>query len=383
MGLQAHFLLEISAACETQRLRGFLSAVNVGNLNSGSGLFGYQRVHTGEGALWMQLMRRAEKAMAQYSCLEDPMDGGAWWAAVHGVAKSRTRLNDFTFTFHFHALEKEMATHSSVLAWRIPGTGEPGGLLSVGSHRVRHDWSDLAAAQVSGKLCYNQCEIHLSLSFPPSLFSFSSNLSISSRDIPTLHAEPKLKVLPGSIAFLPWLSLSFHDLLPSSLFLILRPKTMMVFPCCLSDESKRIILGQKSYISRSRDFAARLVKDSAQCLAYHTCWVKVRCLLPLLFLLALVSGEAATCDNQGQFQEKAWANQPGKGESFKDVEMMTSQRLWRCQRVRNKLIGFESKEFGVDLWGGCFSWVWRETHVQVLRSEQVIRKQDAKDGISL
>ena len=75
----------------------------------------------------------------QYSCLENPMDGGAWWAAVHGVAKSRTRLSDFTFTFHVHALEKEMATHSSVLAWRIPGTGEPGGLLSIGSHRVRHD----------------------------------------------------------------------------------------------------------------------------------------------------------------------------------------------------------------------------------------------------
>ena len=82
----------------------------------------------------------------QYSCLENPMDGGAWWAAVHGVAKSRRRLSDFTFTFHFHALEKEMATQSSVLAWRIPGTGEPGGLLSMGSHRVRHDWSDLAAA---------------------------------------------------------------------------------------------------------------------------------------------------------------------------------------------------------------------------------------------
>ena len=64
----------------------------------------------------------------QYSCLENPMDGGAWWAAVHGVAKSRTRLSDFTFTFHFHALEEEMATHSSVLAWRIPGTGEPDGL---------------------------------------------------------------------------------------------------------------------------------------------------------------------------------------------------------------------------------------------------------------
>ena len=81
-----------------------------------------------------------------YSCLENPRDGGAWWAAVNGVAKSRTRLSDFTFPFHFHALEKEMAAHSSVLAWRIPGTGEPGGLLSMGSHRVGHDWSDLAAA---------------------------------------------------------------------------------------------------------------------------------------------------------------------------------------------------------------------------------------------
>ena len=70
----------------------------------------------------------------QYSCLENPMDGGAWWAAVHGVAKSQTRLSDFTFTFHFHALEKEMATHSSVLAWRIPRKGEPGGLPSMGSH---------------------------------------------------------------------------------------------------------------------------------------------------------------------------------------------------------------------------------------------------------
>ena len=82
----------------------------------------------------------------QYSCLEDPMDGGAWWAAVHGVVKSQTRLSDFTRTFHFHALEKEMATHSSVLAWKIPGTAEPGGLPSMGSHRVGHDWHDLAAA---------------------------------------------------------------------------------------------------------------------------------------------------------------------------------------------------------------------------------------------
>ena len=84
----------------------------------------------------------------QYSCLENPMDGGAWWAAVHEVTKSQTWLRDFAFTFHFHALEKEMATHSSVLAWRIPGTGEPGGLPSMESHRVGHNWNDVAAAAV-------------------------------------------------------------------------------------------------------------------------------------------------------------------------------------------------------------------------------------------
>ena len=82
----------------------------------------------------------------QYSCMENPMDGGAWWAAVHGVAKSQTWLSDFTFNFHFHVLEKEMATHSSVLDWRILGTGEPDGLPSMGSHTVGHDWRDLAAA---------------------------------------------------------------------------------------------------------------------------------------------------------------------------------------------------------------------------------------------
>ena len=75
----------------------------------------------------------------QYSCLENPMDGGVWKAAVHGVAEGQKRLSHFTFTFHFHALEKEMATHSSVLAWRIPGTAVPGGLPSMGSHRVGHD----------------------------------------------------------------------------------------------------------------------------------------------------------------------------------------------------------------------------------------------------
>ena len=89
----------------------------------------------------------------QYSCLENRMDRGAWWAAVHGVAKSQTRLSDFTFTFHFHALEKEMATHSSVLAWKIPGTGEPGGLLSMGSHRVGHDLAAAAAAAAGCVLC--------------------------------------------------------------------------------------------------------------------------------------------------------------------------------------------------------------------------------------
>ena len=82
----------------------------------------------------------------QYSCLENPMDRGTWWAAVRGVTKSQTQLSYFTFTLHFHALEKEMATHSSILAWRIPGMGETSGLPSMGLHRVGHHWSDLAAA---------------------------------------------------------------------------------------------------------------------------------------------------------------------------------------------------------------------------------------------
>ena len=91
------------------------------------------------------VIREGNGTPLQYSCLENPMDGGTWWAAVHAVARSQTRLSDFIFVFHFHALEKEMATHSSVLAWRIPGMGEPSGLPSMGSYRVRHDWSDLAA----------------------------------------------------------------------------------------------------------------------------------------------------------------------------------------------------------------------------------------------
>ena len=93
-----------------------------------------------------EVYREGNGSPLQYSSLENLMGGRAWWAAVHGVAKNQTWLSDFTFSCHFHALEKEMATHSRVLAWRIPGTGEAGGLPSMGSHRVRHDWSDLAAA---------------------------------------------------------------------------------------------------------------------------------------------------------------------------------------------------------------------------------------------
>ena len=91
------------------------------------------------------------------------MDGGAWWAAVHGVAKSRTRLSDFTFTFHFLGLEEEMATHSSVLPWRIPGAGEPGGLPSMGSHRVGHDWSSSSSRSSSSSSIWNRRHFKLYL----------------------------------------------------------------------------------------------------------------------------------------------------------------------------------------------------------------------------
>ena len=101
-------------------------------------------------------VREGNGTPLQYSCLENPMDGRVWKAAVHGITEGRTRLSDFTFTFHFDALEKEMATHSSVLAWRIPRMGEPGGLPSMGLHRVEHDWSDLAAALYFGMLCVTQ-----------------------------------------------------------------------------------------------------------------------------------------------------------------------------------------------------------------------------------
>ena len=98
----------------------------------------------------------------QCSCLENPRDWGAWWAAVYGVAQSQTRLSEFTFTFHFHALEKEMATHSSVLAWRIPWMEKPGRLQSMGSHRIGHDWSDLAAAAAAAMLILDKVDFRTS-----------------------------------------------------------------------------------------------------------------------------------------------------------------------------------------------------------------------------
>ena len=141
---------------------------------------------------WWVGIQTKEGTPLQYSCLENPTDGGAWWVAVDGVAKSWTRLSNFTFTFHFHALEKEMATHSSVLAWRIPGMGEPGGLLSMGSHTVGHNWSDLAVAvaERSSKLTWKyknltvedtswketNIQILLLPSFPYTLGIFMSSL---------------------------------------------------------------------------------------------------------------------------------------------------------------------------------------------------------------
>ena len=108
----------------------------------------------------------------QYSCLENSMDGEAWWATVHGIAKSRIWLSDFTLTFHFHAWEKEMATHSSVLAWRIPRTEEPGGLQSMGSRRVGHDWETVT-------------------------FTLESQLYLDFQDIPPGWSHPVLWLQPS------------------------------------------------------------------------------------------------------------------------------------------------------------------------------------------
>jgi len=116
----------------------------------------------------------------------------AWWAVVHGVAKSQTRLSDFTFAFHFHALEKEMATHSSVLAWRIPGMGEPRGLPSMGSHRVRHDWSDLAAAAAVFQYLLNQLPASvLFSSVTQSCLTLCNPTDCSTPGFPAHHQHPE------------------------------------------------------------------------------------------------------------------------------------------------------------------------------------------------
>ena len=126
-------------------------------------------------------LRGGEGTPLQHFCLENPMDGGAWWAAVHRVTKSWTWLSNFTFTFHFHALEKEMATHSSVLAWWIPGTGKPRGLPSMGLHRVGHDWSNLAAAATleDWQGCWQMLTVSSFVLFKYHLSLFSIGLNAS------------------------------------------------------------------------------------------------------------------------------------------------------------------------------------------------------------
>ena len=146
------------------------------------------------------------------------MDGGAWWAAVHGVARSRTRLNDFPFTFHFHALEKEMATHSSVLAWRIPGTGEPGELPSMGSHRVRHNWSNLAAAAAAAQiliilpqLIYTITENILVLKYWNIIFEIlfiPHNIWKISHLTPTIHFSGVFLLSVNNLSSMYWLPVS-------------------------------------------------------------------------------------------------------------------------------------------------------------------------------
>ena len=165
------------------------------------------------------------------------MDGGAWWAAAHGVAKSRTRLSDFPFTFHFHALEKEMATHSSVLAWRILGTGEPGGLPSMGSHGVGHDWSNLAAAAAQQKP--KDARRPVSLGSRPAYFCYS--LVLFQRwhwvlcRVPLLSRSPHLTkpTPPCSTGCLPIYLRRFHQFPQSSLiraFIKVPPLCILCMP---------------------------------------------------------------------------------------------------------------------------------------------------------
>ena len=153
-GLMLLWNLSLSGPAQTSKLLTFQTVKNLPAMAGDPGLIPGWGRFPGEGNGYA----------LQYSCLENPMDREAWQETVHGVTKSHTRLSDFTF--HFHALEKEVATHSSVLAWRIPGTGEPGGLPSVGSHRVGHDWSDLAAAAEQFSQAFSRLNLLLVLLLP-------------------------------------------------------------------------------------------------------------------------------------------------------------------------------------------------------------------------
>ena len=154
----------------------------------------------------------------QYSCLENPMDGGAWKAAVHGVAEGRTRLSDFTFTFHFHALEKEMATHSSVLAWRTPGTEESGGLPSMGSQ----SWTRLKqlSSSSSNVEIQQQQELGRESGFRSASFSTLALLAAAAaakslQSCPTLYPidSPPGSPVPGILQArtLEWVAISFSN----------------------------------------------------------------------------------------------------------------------------------------------------------------------------
>ena len=156
------------------------------------------------------------------------MDGGAWWAAVHEIAKSQTQLSDFTFTFHFHALEKELATHSSVLAWRIPGTGEPGGLPSLGSHRVGHDWSDLAAAAGKHKLIRYLTHYHSPQSILCFLVYNKSSLCFQGKVV-TLKVVESLQFNPNCAMYLFWVFILVTQTVYND-----KPKTLFITILLLS-----------------------------------------------------------------------------------------------------------------------------------------------------
>ena len=158
----------------------------------------------------------------QYSCLENPMNGRAWWAVVHGLAKSLTWPSEFAFTFHFYVLEKEMATHSSVLAWRIPGTADPSRLPSMGSHRVRHDWSDLAAA---AKVLFSLLFMWLKPSYSPP-FSFSVTFLV--RQLVNNVSQP-VPWLPDSEGPLYFVILDDKGLIASVCALIFISQTLLLY----------------------------------------------------------------------------------------------------------------------------------------------------------